>query len=68
MRKATLKEKREIALRIILRCGGVENLLNRDVVEWMELTGSDITDWQNTKGYFEFTKQGRAKLEKAMVM
>lgn len=66
MRKITLKEKRDSVLEIIIRCGGLGNILNRDIVEWMEETGCNVTEWQNTKGYFEFTKQGRAKLEKAM--
>ena len=66
MKKPTIKERREEILRIIVKRGGIDNILNEDYNEVKARIGINVTEWQNTLSYFKYSAQGQAKVLKAL--
>jgi transcriptional accessory protein Tex/SPT6 len=59
-----MKELRKEMLKIIVEVGGVDNILNKHKNELRKKY--DLTDIDNTLDYFTFSKQGQARVLKAL--
>lgn len=59
-----MKELRDKLLKVIIEVKGIENLLNKHLRPFIEKYG--VTKTYNALDYFKYSKQGIARIQKAL--